>query len=264
MSKSNVKRFWGGASLGLVKEIGESLSKLGFNPVPKVEKEGAVYIWSKSLNDKFNISLHVSPVDRKGLDVTFDVDLVVESPFFSIVEETLAIWKCDPWYRDVDDKNIPSLGAMYFLIVPLRWLLLNATPSIERNYWNVIGGEYSSCVKQLVEDYRSHGAPFVEEINEVSIVEFLRKIDCYTGGSGVPPPISPDKYCYAAILLKYLGDVEGALNELDIGLKNEMASIQRNWPVGSEGYSDAVEMTKCRYEKYRRFVVTASQPSEGA
>lgn len=251
---NNIKKLWGSSPHPVIDEISMRLNNLGFDVGPEVDNESGIYSWYSSISTLFEISLSVWPDSYSGNDVTFDVDIGVDSQYFAAIENSLAIWECDPYYNQPSKKK-PVLERLRFLSVSLHWLLLNANPPVKRLSWSTVDSSPALCADQLIADFLEYGIPFVEQVDtEEKLLKFLQNINNYPKKTSTHGAISADPFCYAALILNELGRKNEALEELSIGLKTELAGIESDWPAGTDIYNEAVEMAKCRYGKYNSFI----------
>ena len=251
---NNIKKLWGSNLHPVINEISIRLDKLGFDMEPEVDKESGIYSWYSSISSLFELSLSVWPDSYSRNDVTFDVDIGIDSQYFAAIENSLAIWECDPYYNQ-SGKNKPVLQRLRFLSISLHWLLLNANPPVKRLSWSTAGSSAALCADQLIADFTKYGIPFVEQVDtEEKLLKLLKNINNYPKKTPARGPISADAFCYTALILNECGRKNEALEELSIGLKTELAGIERDWPAGTDIYNESVEMAKCRYSKYSSYI----------
>jgi hypothetical protein len=245
---------WGADIDSFIEVLSEQLLNYGFEDVPAIEKESGALVWLSKLNETLFLSFSVIPEYCGHNEVSFDVDISVRSKYFANIVNKMYIHECDSMYK-TQRKMQFKRRSLYLLTVQLSWLKIAECKEAGSRFWRLIFSKEDKCVNELIKDFVCYGIPFINNISsEEVLAHTLMHLETLRRKASGAGPLSPDQYCYAALLLSHIGRSDQALRELERGRSIELDSIASKLGRNSDQYTRAVEMTKCRYEKYEKYI----------
>lgn len=247
-------RMWDGYELHpVMAEFERLLTEIGFTRVYGGPDRQGYFEWSRPAFAEIDHFVAVSPGTSPRGSVNFSIAVGGISSQYRDVQNMLKCWECNP----ERDALFPTetLGEPQQMVrVSLHWLLLNAEPPVRRLQWEATAKTAIADAELAFEDLRHYGFRFLKEIDtRDKLIHLLQNIHSYPKKTPAPGPISPEPNVCAALLLYLAGDVEAALQELEIGYQTDVARHHRTWAGNEKDLQEAISFSRCTIDRYRNF-----------
>lgn len=254
-------RMWDGYELHpVMAEFERLLTGTGFVRVYGGPDRQGYFEWSRSAFAEIEHFVAVSPGTSPRGSVQFSIAVGGISSQYRDVQNALKCWECNP-EREALFPTEPLLEPQQMVRVSLHWLLLNADPSVRRLQWEATAKTSISDARSAFEDLTHYGFRFLKEIDtRDKLIHLLQNIHSYPKKTPAPGPISPEPSVCAALLLYLKGDVEAALQELEIGYQTDIARHHRTWAGNEKALQEAISFSKCKTDRYRSFFLRETAP----
>lgn len=247
-------RMWDGFELHpVVAEFERLLTEVGFVRVYGGPDRQGYFEWSRPAFAEIDHFVAVSPGTSPRGSVKFSIEVGGISSQYRDVENTLKCWECNP-EREALFPTETLVEPQGMVQVSLHWLLLNADPPVRRLQWEATAKTAVADAGLAFEDLKEYGFRFLKEIDtRDKLIHLLQNIHGYPKKTPAPGPISPEPSVCAALLLYLAGDVEAALEELEVGYQTDVARHHRTWAGNEKALRESINFTRCKIDRYRAY-----------
>lgn len=255
-------QMWDGFELHpVMAEFERLLAEIGFARVYGGPEDQGYFEWSRPAFAEIDHFVSVSPGTSPRGSVNFSIQVGGISSQYRDVENMLRCWECNP-ERDALFPTKLHVEPQRMIQVSLHWLLLNADPPVRRLSWEATAKTAIADAELAFNDLRQYGLRFLKEIDtRDKLIHLLQNIDSYPKRTPAPGPMSPEPSVCAALLLYFAGNVDAALEELEIGYQTDAARYHRTWAGNENALREAIDFSKCKTDRYRSFFLGKHSPA---
>lgn len=234
--------------------IKERLQSYGFLLDPQRTDEGRDVVFTRLAFDDLYYFLRPTWGDTSGDDVEFTCAVGLESVYVMEVENALRVWECGTGM--LSPTLFPYREPMEVIRVGLTWLLLNADPPVKgRVMWQGRAETIDRDADVFVNDVANYALPFLQHIDSFDkTIHLLRNIDDFPRKIPTKGPNATEPAIFAALLLARKGLVQDALEELDVGMRVEVATIERQLADHPQWRSESIAARACNYKLVREYI----------
>ncbi len=209
--------------------------------------------WAKPAFAEIDHFIDITPGLSDRGSVEFSVRIGGTSRQYQDAENTVKAWECDPEHNALFPGK-PYLYPERMVQVSLHWLMLNAEPPVRQLRWSATAENAEASADMWLNDFCQYGIPFLKKIDtREKLIHLLQNIDAYPHKTPARGPGSPEPSLCAALLLYLAGDVDAAIQELEVGYRVDVARAGRTWAGNEKAIQDAIRVRKCKIDRYRHF-----------